>query len=92
MSLLWGHFLRTVPTGMDTCPFLTTGTYNYLRKWQFKLKAQQQRMGDDALWKLLVRKVLSAKTISSLSLPKRKREEELRETMGGHALRTFRFC
>ncbi|EOY22321.1 BTB and TAZ domain protein 2 isoform 3, partial [Theobroma cacao] len=59
---------------------------------QFKLKAQQQRMGDDALWKLLVRKVLSAKTISSLSLPKRKREEELRETMGGHALRTFRFC
>ncbi|XP_017973901.1 PREDICTED: BTB/POZ and TAZ domain-containing protein 1 [Theobroma cacao] len=59
---------------------------------QFKLKAQQQIMGDDALWKLLVRKVLSAKTISSLSLPKRKREEELRETMGGHALRTFRLC
>ncbi|KAK8547911.1 hypothetical protein V6N13_123334 [Hibiscus sabdariffa] len=48
---------------------------------QFKVKAQQQRiMGDDARWKLLVKKVLSAKTISSLTLPKRKREDELRET------------
>ncbi|XVF49721.1 hypothetical protein PTKIN_Ptkin04bG0035900 [Pterospermum kingtungense] len=63
---------------------------------QFKLKAQQQKMGDDAKWKLLVRKVLSAKAMSSLSLPKRKREEELREAMGGgrggHVLKTFRFC
>ncbi|CAI9767356.1 unnamed protein product [Fraxinus pennsylvanica] len=42
---------------------------------QFKLKVQQNRRGDDARWRLLVRKVVSAKTISSLSLPKRKREE-----------------
>lgn len=50
-------------------------------------------MGDDAKWELLVRKVLSAKAMSSLSLPKRKREDELRETMGGggHVLKTFRF-
>lgn len=41
---------------------------------QFKLKVQQKR--DDARWKLLVRKVVSAKAMSSLSLPKRKREEE----------------
>lgn len=48
-------------------------------------------MGDDAKWKILVRKVLSAKALSSLSLPKRKREDqELRETMGGHILKTFR--
>lgn len=59
---------------------------------QFKLKATQQKMNDDAKWKLLVRKVLSAKAMSSLSLPKRKREEELRETMGDHVLRTFRLC
>lgn len=60
---------------------------------QFKSKAQQQKMGDDAKWELLVRKVLSAKAMSSLSLPKRKREDELRETMGGggHVLKTFRF-
>ncbi|XP_022736726.1 BTB/POZ and TAZ domain-containing protein 1-like isoform X2 [Durio zibethinus] len=57
---------------------------------QFKLKAKQQKMGDDAKWKLLVRKVLSAKAMSSLSLPKRKREEELRETMEDHVLKTFR--
>ncbi|OMP09209.1 Zinc finger, TAZ-type [Corchorus olitorius] len=56
---------------------------------QFKLKAQQQKLGDDALWKLLVRKVLSAKAMSSLSLPKRKREEEVRETMGGQMIRNF---
>ncbi|XVE56671.1 hypothetical protein DITRI_Ditri04bG0029300 [Diplodiscus trichospermus] len=59
---------------------------------QFKLKAQQQKMADDAKWKLLVRKVLSAKAMSSLSLPKRKREEEPRETMGGQVLKTFRLC
>ncbi|XP_022769935.1 BTB/POZ and TAZ domain-containing protein 1-like [Durio zibethinus] len=58
---------------------------------QFKLKAQQQKMCDAAKWKLLVRRVVSAKAMSSLSLPKRKREE-LRETMGCHVLKTFRFC
>ncbi|MFQ6637667.1 hypothetical protein Gotur_012824 [Gossypium turneri] len=58
---------------------------------QFKWKAQQ-KMGENAKWKLLVKKVCSAKAMSSLSLPKRKREEELKETMGrtAHALKTFR--
>ncbi|KAG4171090.1 hypothetical protein ERO13_A12G187200v2 [Gossypium hirsutum] len=58
---------------------------------QFKWKAQQ-KMGEDAKWKLLVKKVCSAKAMSSLSLPKRKREEELKETMGrtANALKTFR--
>lgn len=49
-------------------------------------------MGEDAKWKLLVKKVCSAKAMLSLSLPKRKREEELKETMGrtANALKTFR--
>lgn len=59
------------------------------------MKAQQQKMGDDAKWKVLVKKVLSAKAISSLALatPKRKREDEVRETMGTHhqVLKNFRF-
>ncbi|EYU22242.1 hypothetical protein ABFS82_09G007700 [Erythranthe guttata] len=38
---------------------------------QFKLKAQQNRRGNDTRWKLLVRKVVSAKAMSSLSLTKR---------------------
>ncbi|XP_057514175.1 BTB/POZ and TAZ domain-containing protein 1-like [Actinidia eriantha] len=48
---------------------------------QFKLKAQVKK-GDDARWRLLVRKVVSAKAISSLSLPKRKREEEATDHLG----------
>ncbi|KAG9138016.1 hypothetical protein Leryth_001278 [Lithospermum erythrorhizon] len=49
---------------------------------QFKLKMQQERLGEDETrWKLLVRKVITAKAISSLSLPKRKREEEPRIVM-----------
>ncbi|KAL4347085.1 hypothetical protein GQ457_17G017920 [Hibiscus cannabinus] len=61
---------------------------------QFKLKAQHHELGDDAKWKLLEKKVSSAKAMSSLSLPKRKREDELRETMGStaQALKTFRLC
>jgi len=31
---------------------------------------QQERKGDDGKWRLLVKKVLLAKTVSSLSLPK----------------------
>ncbi|KAE8684013.1 BTB and TAZ domain protein 2 isoform 2 [Hibiscus syriacus] len=60
---------------------------------QFKLKVQQ-KLGDDAKWKLLVNKVVSAKAMSSLFLPKRKREEELKETTGStaQALKTFRLC
>ncbi|KAL2482666.1 BTB/POZ and TAZ domain-containing protein 1 [Forsythia ovata] len=45
---------------------------------QFKLKVQQDRRGEDARWRLLVRKVVSAKTIYCLTLPKWKREEEPR--------------
>ncbi|XP_002278192.3 BTB/POZ and TAZ domain-containing protein 1 [Vitis vinifera] len=58
---------------------------------QFKLKAQQVKKGEDARWKLLVRKVVSAKAMSSLSLPKRKREEEPRQTLDHrHGLGSFR--
>ncbi|GAB2221296.1 hypothetical protein Droror1_Dr00012471 [Drosera rotundifolia] len=45
---------------------------------QFKLRMQQQKRGGDAKWRLLVRKVMNAKAISSLSLAKRKREAEPR--------------
>ncbi|KAJ9163835.1 hypothetical protein P3X46_023463 [Hevea brasiliensis] len=40
---------------------------------QFKLKMQQEKKGDDALWRLLVRKVVSARVMSYLNLPKRQR-------------------
>lgn len=44
------------------------------------MKAQEEKKGggggDDERWKLLVRKVVSARAMSSLSLPKRKRELE----------------
>ncbi|EXB94438.1 BTB/POZ and TAZ domain-containing protein 1 [Morus notabilis] len=43
---------------------------------QFKLRMLQEKRRDDSRWKLLVKKVVSAKTISSLSLSKRRREEE----------------
>jgi hypothetical protein len=53
---------------------------------QFKLRAKEEdKIGNDALrWKLLVKKVASAKALSSLSLAKRKREEEPRETVNHH--------
>ncbi|KAF8390547.1 hypothetical protein HHK36_025074 [Tetracentron sinense] len=58
---------------------------------QFKLRGQQQESkGDDRRWSLLVRKVVSAKAISSLSLPKRKREEEPREATYDHGIRSFK--
>ncbi|KAL2932624.1 BTB/POZ and TAZ domain-containing protein 2 [Bienertia sinuspersici] len=44
---------------------------------QFKLKMQQEKKGDDAKWRLLVRKVVSAKTISSLSLSKPQGKTEI---------------
>jgi len=58
---------------------------------QFKLRMQQDNKKDDARWRLLVRKVVSAKAMSSLSLPKRKREE-LQETNNNnnHGIRSFR--
>ncbi|CAL1390543.1 unnamed protein product [Linum trigynum] len=43
---------------------------------QFRLKMQQEEKGDDTLWKLLVRKVVSARVMSTLSpFAKRKRED-----------------
>lgn len=57
---------------------------------QFKLKVQQKR--DDPRWKLLVRKVVSAKAMSSLSVPKRKRQEEEEEpkiSMNRPQMRSF---
>ncbi|CAA2974086.1 BTB POZ and TAZ domain-containing 1-like [Olea europaea subsp. europaea] len=48
---------------------------------QFKLKVQQERKRDSTKWRLLVRKVIFAKAVSSLSLVERKREEEPRLTM-----------
>ncbi|KAM6570169.1 hypothetical protein CsatB_018154 [Cannabis sativa] len=49
---------------------------------QFKLKILQEKKKDDLRWKLLVKKVVSAKTISSLSLTKRRKEEDQREKLG----------
>ncbi|XP_021762060.1 BTB/POZ and TAZ domain-containing protein 1-like [Chenopodium quinoa] len=46
---------------------------------QFKLKMQQEKKGDDAKWRLLVRKVVSAKTISSLSRSKDSKPQPKRE-------------
>ncbi|KDO69414.1 hypothetical protein CISIN_1g017954mg [Citrus sinensis] len=57
---------------------------------QFKLKAQLEKKGDDGRWRLLVKKVVSAKTISSLSQQKRKRMEESRGTMGDYSIRSFK--
>ncbi|GAA0163090.1 hypothetical protein LIER_19044 [Lithospermum erythrorhizon] len=58
---------------------------------QFKLKMQQERLGEEETrWKLLVRKVISAKAISSLSLPKRKREDEPRIVMNQDNLRDLK--
>lgn len=54
---------------------------------QFKVKAQQK--GDDGLWKSLVGKVVSARALSSLSLPKRKREEEPKMSLDHHQVRSF---
>ncbi|KAL5748245.1 hypothetical protein ACOSP7_025278 [Xanthoceras sorbifolium] len=55
---------------------------------QFKLRAQEK---EDARWRLLVRKVVSAKAICSLSLQKRKRMEESRVIMGNHGMgRSFK--
>ncbi|GAA0138617.1 hypothetical protein LIER_00328 [Lithospermum erythrorhizon] len=58
---------------------------------QFKSKMQQERLGEEETrWKLLVRRVISAKAISSLSLPKRKREDEPRIVMYQNGLRGLR--
>ncbi|XP_038893905.1 BTB/POZ and TAZ domain-containing protein 1-like [Benincasa hispida] len=56
---------------------------------QFKVKMQQENDGkEDPKWKLLVKKVLSAKTISSICLPKRKRAAA--DAMSADRIRSFR--
>ncbi|XP_049409758.1 BTB/POZ and TAZ domain-containing protein 1-like [Solanum stenotomum] len=57
---------------------------------QFKLKVLQK--GDDELWKSLVRKVVSARAMSSLSLPKRKREEEPKMDLSHPQVMNFRLA
>ncbi|KHN10463.1 BTB/POZ and TAZ domain-containing protein 2 [Glycine soja] len=61
-----------------------------LKQRQFQLRMQQEKRKDDAKWKLLARKVASAKVMSSLSLPKRKRDEETRVTMDNPGIRSFK--
>ncbi|KAL3335646.1 hypothetical protein AABB24_031729 [Solanum stoloniferum] len=49
-----------------------------------------EKRGDDELWKSLVRKVVSARAMTFLSLPKRKREEEEpRLNLRDHQIRRF---
>ncbi|KAA0036064.1 hypothetical protein IC582_030057 [Cucumis melo] len=56
---------------------------------QFKQKMKQENIEkEDAKWKLLVKKVLSAKTISSVCLPKRKRA--VRDAMSADCIKSFR--
>ncbi|KAL2515456.1 BTB/POZ and TAZ domain-containing protein 1 [Forsythia ovata] len=56
---------------------------------QFKMKVQLDRKRDDAKWRLLVRKVVSAKAVASLSLAKRKREDEPRVSTNYYRMRSF---
>ncbi|KAK4803935.1 hypothetical protein SAY86_003752 [Trapa natans] len=53
---------------------------------KFKLRAQQERRKDDGMWKLLARKVVSAKAMTSISQTQAKRKRSLeksRESSGG---------
>lgn len=52
------------------------GIYKYNCR-QFKLKAQLERRKDDGKWKLLARKVASAKAMTSLSQTQAKRKRYL---------------
>ncbi|MED6177115.1 hypothetical protein PIB30_094859 [Stylosanthes scabra] len=56
---------------------------------QIQLKMQQEKRKDDSRWKLLAKKVASARVISSLSLPKRKRDEEIKVTVDNNGFTTF---
>ncbi|XP_061351261.1 BTB/POZ and TAZ domain-containing protein 2-like [Gastrolobium bilobum] len=53
---------------------------------QIQLKMQQENRKDDAKWKVLVRKVATAKAMSSLAMPKRNKERELRLGKGGEGM------
>ncbi|KAK7330577.1 hypothetical protein VNO77_24772 [Canavalia gladiata] len=57
---------------------------------QFQLRMHQEKRKDDQRWKLLARKVASAKVMSSLSLPKRKRDEETRVAINNPGIRSFK--
>ncbi|CAN4099261.1 unnamed protein product [Withania somnifera] len=57
---------------------------------EFKLKVQQK--GDDELWKSLVRKVVSARAMSSLSLLKRKREDVPGTDLSYHQVMNFKLA
>ncbi|OIV98182.1 hypothetical protein TanjilG_11579 [Lupinus angustifolius] len=57
---------------------------------QIQLKMQQENKKVDAKWKLLARKVASVKAMSSLSVPKRKRNEEIRDTIIKSGIRNFK--
>ncbi|QCE14893.1 BTB/POZ and TAZ domain-containing protein 1-like isoform X1 [Vigna unguiculata] len=48
---------------------------------QIRLKMEQEKKKGDGRWEVLVRKVASAKAMSSLALPKRKRVEEIRREL-----------
>lgn len=54
------------------------------------MKMQLTKRKDDQMWKLLARKVASAKIMSTLSLPKRKRDDEVRINMGSYGIRSFK--
>ncbi|KAJ1391924.1 Zinc finger, TAZ-type [Sesbania bispinosa] len=56
---------------------------------QFQLRMQQEKRKDDSRWKLLAKKVASARVMSSLSLPKRKRDEETRVAINNPGIRSF---
>ncbi|CAL0306767.1 unnamed protein product [Lupinus luteus] len=56
---------------------------------QIQLKMQQEKRKDDPRWKLLAKKVASAKVICSLSFPKRKRDEHIRVMINNPEIRTF---
>ncbi|KAI4343671.1 hypothetical protein L6164_010992 [Bauhinia variegata] len=56
---------------------------------QIQMKIQQDKKKDDPRWKLLARKVAAARAVSSLSLSKRKRDEEISLNMNKHGIRSF---
>ncbi|KAK4256992.1 hypothetical protein QN277_006642 [Acacia crassicarpa] len=57
---------------------------------EMQMKMQQVKRKDDPLWKLLARKVTSARVMSTLSLPKRKRDDEIRISMDNYRIRSFK--
>lgn len=57
------------------------------------MKMQQEKPKDDQRWKLLAKKVASARVMSLMStlpLPKRKRDEEIRVAINNYGIRSFK--